>query len=48
MKEKNLQKFAEKLHFFKKFFMLFYFLSYRYSTIFFEIFKNLPLTRYLH
>ena len=48
MNEKNLQKFEKKLHFFQKFFGLFYFLPYRYSTIFFVIFKNLPLKGYLH
>ena len=45
MKEKNLQK---KLHFFQKIFILFFFLPYRYSTIFVVIFKNLPIKRYLH
>ena len=42
------KKFAKKLHFFQKIFMLFNFLPYIYSTIFFVIFKNLPLKRYLH
>ena len=36
------KKFAKKLLFFQKIFMLFYFLPYRYSTIFFVIFKNWP------
>ena len=40
MKEKNLQKYANFVYLQKKF-MLFYFLPYRYSTIFFAIFKKL-------
>ena len=44
MKEKicKFRKFAKKLRFFQKICMLFYFLPYRYYTIFFVIFKNLP------
>ena len=38
----KFRTFAKKLQFFQKTLMLFYFLPYRYSTIFFVIFKNLP------
>ena len=42
MKKKvcKFPKFEKKLHFFHKIFMFFYFLPYRYSTIFFVIFNK--------